>query len=344
MPEPVTRLLSGPAITVDGNRLGATAQLLLKLDRMSLRGEPHEAEDLADLRRNADAAALSASAGVCRSVRTEDFVLPGAAGPLRARTYRPRGLGRAGAALLYFHGGGFVLGSLDTHDGICRFLAEHSGIRVIAAEYRLAPENPFPAAVDDASALYRHLVEHAADHDILPGTIAVGGDSAGGNLAAVVAHDAVRQRITPPAFSLLLYPTTDAVGDHRSHELFGTGFLTNRETLAWYRDQYLPDPAYYRDPRVSVLRETAFAGLPPTYIATAGFDPFRDEGIEYARLLERAGVPVIHKSHSSLLHGYGNLVGADVQARYAMREAASALVTGIRCGRICGEYDGRVSA
>jgi acetyl esterase len=178
---------------------------------------------------------------------------------------------------VFFHGGGFVLGSIETHDGACRCLADEAGVRVLSAEYRLAPEHPFPAAADDAIAAFNYVAAHALEIGVQPGRIAVGGDSSGGNLAAVVAHAAARGDGPRPAFSLLLYPATDALGKHRSYQLFGRGFRLDDEERDWYRGQYLTTEDLVADPRVSVLHDTQLTGLPPTYVATSGFDPLRDE-------------------------------------------------------------------
>ncbi|WP_409493265.1 alpha/beta hydrolase [Amycolatopsis sp. cmx-11-12] len=192
---------------------------------------------------------------------------------------------------------GAGIGGIETHEGACRYLAEEAGIRVVSVDYRLAPENPFPAAVEDG-------------------------------IAAVVAHAGARGEVERPAFSLLLNPVTDAFGTHPSHELFGLGFRLDTEERAWYRDRYLSDATLYRDPHASVLYDDV-AGLPPTYIATSGFDPLRDEGEAYARKLADAGVPVIHRRHPGQLHGFASRVGVDPSARQALLHAAGVLRAGL---------------
>jgi acetyl esterase len=230
---------------------------------------------------------------------------------------------------VFFHGGGFVLGSIETHDGACRCLADEAGVRVLSAEYRLAPEHPFPAAADDAIAAFNCVAAHALEIGVQPGRIAVGGDSSGGNLAAVVAHAAARGDGLRPAFSLLLYLATDALGKHRSYQLFGRGFRLDDEERDWYRGQYLTTEDLVADPRVSVLHDTQLTGLPPTYVATSGFDPLRDEAEAYVLRLRDAGVPVIHRRHEGMLHGFATRIGVDPDARAALQHAAGVLRAGL---------------
>jgi acetyl esterase len=325
LPDPALRFLGGPAIEVDGQRLAPTAQLFLRLQQFIPRTAAHLADDLMAFRREVDKAAAMLGAGVGRSVHTHDVEVRGGDGPLHARVYESATLPAVGPVLLYFHGGGFVLGSIESHDSVCRYLAEQAGVRVVSVDYRLTPEHPFPAAVEDATAAFADIAEHADQFGTAAGLIAVGGDSAGANLAAAVAHNAIRTGNTPPLLSLLLYPPTDITGDHVSHQLFGEGFLLDQETLLWYRDQYLPDVEHHVDPRVSLLRETQLSGLGPTWVFTAGFDPFRDEGRAYAAHLQRAGSVAHHRTYSGLLHGFANFVGPDREARTAMHEIAETL-------------------
>jgi acetyl esterase len=200
---------------------------------------------------------------------------------------------------------------------------------VISAEYRLAPEHPFPAAADDAIAAFEYVAGHAAEFGADPGRIAVGGDSSGGNLAAVVAHAAARSGGPRPVFSMLLNPATDALGTHPSHLLFGRGFRLDDEERDWYRGQYLTTEDLVADPRVSVLHDTQLDGLPPTYVATSGFDPLRDEGDAYAVRLREAGIPVVHRRHDGMLHGFASRVGVDPEARAALQHAAGVLRAGL---------------
>jgi len=235
----------------------------------------------------------------------------------------------AGAPLLvYYHGGGWTIGDLDTHDPVCRFLAAEAGVRVLSVEYRLAPEHPFPAAVDDAFAAFGWAAERAGELDIDPARIAVGGDSAGGNLAASVSLLARDGGGPRPAMQLLIYPVTDAVGG-ASRRLFAEGFLLTKADMDWFELHYLSGGAAGEDPRISVLRAEDLSGLPPAYVATAGFDPLRDEAEDYAARLRAAGVPVALRRHPSLIHGFANMTAISRSARAAMYEVAGALRMGL---------------
>jgi acetyl esterase len=235
----------------------------------------------------------------------EDGTVAGAAGPLAARLYVPRGVQTPGPLLVYYHGGGWVEGSAATHDPSCRLLAHLAGVRILSVDYRLAPEHPFPAAADDALAAYRDARARAAELGADPARIAVGGDSAGGHLAAVTAL-ALRGEPDAPAFQLLIYPGLDMTRKRPSRLRFGTGFVLTEESMTWYEDQYAPDRERRADPRVSPLRAPDLAGVAPAHVATALADPLRDEGEEYAARLGRAGVPVALYRHPQV-HGFFNL-------------------------------------
>ncbi|TCC26457.1 alpha/beta hydrolase [Kribbella sindirgiensis] len=210
--------------------------------------------------------------------------------------------------MVFFHGGGWVVGDLGTHDALCRAIAADAGIRVLSVDYRLAPEAPAPTAAEDAIAAFTWAVDHAEDLGADPTLVAVGGDSAGGNLAAVVAQQTVRRGLPRPALQVLLYPAVDLVARRPSRDLFSEGFLLTEEDIIWYRDHYTPDPTLRPDPIVSPLRAEDLTGLPPTYLTTAGFDPLRDEGLEYATALKAAGNPLTHAHHPTLPHGHANLL------------------------------------
>nr|WP_238353225.1 alpha/beta hydrolase [Kribbella solani] len=209
--------------------------------------------------------------------------------------------------LVFFHGGGWVVGDLDTHDTLCRAIAADSGIRVLAVDYRRAPEAPAPTAAEDAIAAFTWAVDHAEDLGADPSLVAVGGDSSGGNLAAVVAQQCVRRDLPLPALQVLIYPSLDLVARRPSRDLFSDGFILTEADIIWYRDHYTPDPALRPDPIVSPLRAGDLTGLPPTYLTTAGFDPLRDEGNEYAEALKAAGNAITHVLHPTLPHGHANL-------------------------------------
>jgi acetyl esterase len=255
--------------------------------------------------------------------RVEALSLPGAAGPLAARLYVPEAEVRG--LLVYYHGGGWVAGDLDTHEAPCRFFARESGMAVLSVDYRRAPEHRFPAAVDDALAAFRWASAETARLGVPPERVAVGGDSAGGNLAAVVSLLTAREGGPRPSAQLLIYPVTDLSEKRPSYRLFAEGFFLAERDMDWYRRQYLPDEAAALDPRASPLLAPDLHDLPPAVVLTAGFDVLRDEGEAYARRLAEAGVPVTHRRLPGQIHGFGNATGVSASAREAMGEAARAI-------------------
>jgi acetyl esterase len=258
--------------------------------------------------------------------RGEDHTLPGPAGPLRVRLTAPAaGADAPVAGLVYFHGGGWVTGSLFSHEHLCRALALAAGVAVVSVDYRLAPEHPFPAAVDDAEAATCWIAREAAGLGIDPARLAVGGDSAGGNLAAVVARR-LRDRGGPPlAAQVLLYPVIDADFETPSYLASADGYMLTRAGMMWYWDQYLPDHARRSDPNAAPLRAPDLAGLPPAVVATAEFDPLRDEGEAYARRLADAGVPVRRFVYDGLIHGFLRRYRLLDRGQPALDEIAGAL-------------------
>ena len=327
------RALGGKPTVIDGQRLDPEVQLLLRLlDRGT--GPSAQIESVADARRERAREARVFEGEKHSVARSEEVTVPGPAGPLRSRLYVPHGDGGRSPLLVYLHGGGWVVCDLDTHDNACRFLAGEGGVRVLSVEYRLAPEHPFPAAVDDSLAAFRFAAEHAGDLGADPAAVAVGGDSAGGNLAAVVSQLAVAEGGPVPAFCLSFYPVTDLSAKRASYRLFREGFVLTEDHMDWYRMHYLPDEAAALDPRASPLLAEDLSGLPPTYIATAGFDPLRDEGEEYARRLREAGVPIALRRHTDLIHGFVNAVGSTHFGLAAMREAVGALRVGLSAGAV----------
>lgn len=262
--------------------------------------------------------------------RVEQLAVPGPASTLPARLYMPKGLPDAPVPLLvYFHGGGWVIGDLDTHDGVCRLLAASADVAVLAVDYRLAPEHPFPAALEDAFAAFLWAAANAVVLGADPARIAIGGDSAGGNLATAVSILARDAGGVTPAMQLLIYPATDVVGGQRSRELFAKGLLLTQADLDICEGYYLPPGIDRRDPRVSVLRSADLSGLPPAYVTTAGFDPLRDEGEAYAIRMREAGTRVALRRHPDLVHTFANQTAISRTATAAMHEVADALRTGL---------------
>ncbi len=324
LPERVQRLAGGRPIQIDGQRLDPEVQLVLRLTKLSPRPSFDTlpvAEAREEIRREA-----TAFAGPRIPVASEtELTVSGADGPLRARLYVPNGAPPRSPLLVYFHGGGWVVGDLDTHDQTCRFLAREASLRVLAVAYRRAPEHPFPAPVEDALAAFRSAVQQASSLGADSARVAVGGDSAGGNLAAAVAQLAVADGGPVPAFQLLIYPVTDLSRKRRSYELFGDGFFLTERQMDWYRHHYLPGPSSAADPRASPLLREDLAGLPPAHVAIAGFDVLRDEVEEYVRRLDAAGVPVTVSRHNGLIHGFCNAVAVGRACPRAMLDVASSL-------------------
>ncbi|MDM0033240.1 alpha/beta hydrolase [Variovorax sp. J22P271] len=227
-------------------------------------------------------------------------------GPTPLRLYRP--LGSAATALLpvlvYYHGGGWTIGDLDTHDTLCRELCNGSGCAVVAVDYRMGPEHRFPAAVDDVLAATRWVRREAAALGVDAERLAVGGDSAGGNLAAVVAIAARDAGDPPIAYQLLIYPATDMRRGHPSHTTNGQGYVLTSDTIGYFHDHYIADAAQDLDWRASPLLREDLAGLPPALVLTAGYDPLRDEGLDYARALTAAGNRASCVCFERQIHGF----------------------------------------
>jgi acetyl esterase len=222
---------------------------------------------------------------------------------IATRHYAPAGNG-ARPLLVYYHGGGFVLGDLDGHDNLCRRICRDADLHVLSVDYRLAPEHRYPAALDDALAAFRFACANAAAFGAQPEKVAVGGDSAGGNLAAVVAQKMKAAGGPAPCAQVLLYPALDRTIERPSLELFRDGFIIGRDDIAWYHLHYTGSTEVQADPALHPLLTKDLAGLAPALIVTAGFDPLRDEGEAYAEALAQAGVPVVLKRYEGLLHGF----------------------------------------
>jgi acetyl esterase len=262
----------------------------------------------------------------------EELAADGPLGSIPLRLYRPAEVAATTRlpVLVYFHGGGWVIGDLDTYDVLCRQLTAEAGVSVVSVDYRLAPEHKFPAAVDDAWAATRWVVAHGAELGVDAGRLAVGGDSAGGNLAAAVALLARDHAGPAIALQALVYPVTDGKMDTRSYEEFSEGFLLTRETMRWFFAQYLNGEADAADWRVSPLRAPSLSGLPPALVVTAGFDPLRDEGEAYAARLREAGVRVDAVSYGGMIHGFvpmGRLIDT---GNRAVSHIAASLRQGLR--------------
>jgi acetyl esterase len=330
VPTRAKRLLAGGRdVTIDGNTLDPTL-------RLALAGMRAFGMNGLVLRRDADASRAQLRemtlgfGGPQIHVGVSDVSIPGPAGPIPARHYRPSTPDPA-PLVVFYHGGGWVIGDLDTHDPLCRLTCRDADVHVLSIDYRLAPEHPAPAAIEDAYAAFRWACAHAAELGAIPGKVAVGGDSAGGNLAALVSQlarddDARGPGGPQPVLQWLLYPRTDFAAQTRSLSLFADGFLLTKADIDWFTEQYLGGsdigPA---DPRVSPLFAESLSGLPPALIATAGFDPLRDEGDSYAAALSAAGTHVDLRTMGSLTHGFANLFPLGGGCALATTELVSAL-------------------
>ncbi|KUI28162.1 lipase [Mycobacterium sp. IS-1496] len=327
LPEPVKRALLGfRSVTVDGNTLDTTLQMLLAAQRAAGINGLVASDDVAVSRRQLRITAAMFAAGIVSDVT--ELAIPGPAGPIPARLYRPTIEDPEPALLVFYHGGGFVIGDLDTHDDLCRLICRDGGITVLSVDYRLAPEHKAPAAADDAYAAFRWASEHAAEFGVDADRIAVGGDSAGGNLAAVVSQRARNDGARLPALQLLIYPVVDVCSETRSKTLFADGYFLTARHMDWFMDLYLEGaPVDRTHPEVSPLLADDLSGLPPALVLTGGFDPLRDEGNRYAEALRAAGVPVDLREEGSLIHAFANffpLGGDSATATAAMISALRA--------------------
>ncbi len=258
--------------------------------------------------------------------KVRNIAIPGPAGDIRARVYAPVAAGsEALPALVYFHGGGFVMGDLDTHDGLCRLIAHEGGFIVVAVDYRRAPENKWPAPLEDAVTATRWIFDNASSLGIDAGRIAIGGDSAGGHLAASVTQAMKEQGGPKLAFQLLMFPGTEFTTDTGSMNRFAVGYFMEKQVIEWCYSQVLPPDADRASPKVSPLNARDFSGLPPAYILLGGYDPLHDEGLSYADKLKAAGVQVTVADYSEMVHCFIYLQTVLPQAHDAVANAAQAV-------------------
>jgi acetyl esterase len=299
-------------------------QVRVLLDQLEQMGGP-ALNEMTPEQGRAAFAQLGQAGGVPEPVeRIEDLTIPGPASDLKARIYTPSG-GAPLPAMVFFHGGGWVIGDLETHDRLCRALANASGSLIVAVDYRLAPEHKFPAAVDDAFAAVKWVAEHAAELGADPARIGVGGDSAGGNLSAVIALQA-RDRGGPKlAYQLLIYPATDLASDTPSKRENGDGYFLTRRDMTWFEGHYIRSEEDRANPLVSPMRAADLTGLPPAIVVTAEFDPLRDEGEAYGEKLRKAGVPVQLRRYDGMIHGFVSMSGVVNRGRDAVRDLGAAV-------------------
>jgi acetyl esterase len=327
LPAPVLRKLAGPPIVKDGRALNLQVQTIIAVgEKVGLVDEEYDVASRRKQLEDASAIGMPKRTGI----HVVDRRIPGPAGEIPIRVYRKFGSAGRPRTIMYTHGGGWVTGGLDSHDGSCRLIADVTGCVVVAVDYRLAPEHPFPAAVDDSIAAYRWIHDHADDLGVEPGKVGVMGDSAGGNLAAVVAQVTRDAEVPAPVAQCLIYPVTESHFTSTSHGLFAEGFMLTRASMEWFRSHYLPDPADWESPLAAPGLAEDLSGLAPAAVFTAGFDPLRDEGRDYADALTTAGVAVQYRCYDDMVHGFfgmGILPGG-VDIATEICSAMGALMTG----------------
>lgn len=257
--------------------------------------------------------------------KTVDIDIPGPLGNIPIRIYHPVGMTSPLPVLVYYHGGGWVIGSRDTHDSLCRLIANSGPFVVVSVDYRMGPEHPFPAAVQDSISALDWTVNNIADYNGIPDKIAVGGDSAGGNLSAVVSLIARDEKAYLPKFQWLIYPATQMEMTTSSHEKFAEGYFLTRSLMEYFQSHYLKNESDRKDWRASPLLAESLAGLPPALIQTAGFDPLQDEAIAYADRMNKEGSEATHTHYEGMIHGFINLGGAVDKATDCVNEGVDAL-------------------
>jgi acetyl esterase len=329
LPPPALAAIAGePILSPEGYRLDTEIQILCKASNAFALGDwsrhgLHRARKFLE----GQSEILQPRPDDALSMHDEVIQVKGGGGSsrvIRARVYRDEAATGTLPVILYFHGGGFVLGSIRSHDGECRVMALRTGAIVVSVDYRLAPEHPFPAAADDALAAYHWLLEKAPSLGGDPARIAVAGDSAGGNIAAVLARE-LRDHPRRPVFQCLIYPATDFTRSLPSHQYFAEGFFLARKTIDWFLSQYVPPGADLRHPRLSPLFADGLSGLPPALVVTAGFDPLRDEGRAYAEALQAAGVRTEYRCYEGLVHAFFSMSAGPRAARVAFDEILASL-------------------
>ena len=296
------RLSGKPQQVVGDRKLLPAFQLLCTL--VAKGSAPLETMTPADARKMQGDMNLDPPPPGCRTV---DHRIPVKGGEITVREYSPENLEGASPALVYYHGGGWVLFDLENHGGLCTRLALTARCRVFSVDYRLAPEHPYPVPLADAEAAFDWVEANAERLKVSPDRIAAGGDSAGGNLTAALCISRKAAARTIPFAHLLLYPVTDLSFSTKSFEECSEGFILTRASMEWFRGHYAPDPATWSDPTLSPLCAEDLSGHSPAVVITAGFDPLRDEGDAYARKLAAAGVPVLHQTYPELIHGFANM-------------------------------------
>lgn len=326
----LVKMAGGKPIEIDGRVMDARAQFL---GAQGAKGPSIKEMTVAQMRAASDAGFALMNAVPCPDVRITNISIPTSAGRLNARLYAPTQANAALPGLVYYHMGGCVIGNLETCHSFCTLLSETAGCVVLSVDYRLAPEHKFPAAVDDAIAAFRWAKANAVTLGMLPDNIGVGGDSAGGYLSAIVSQTMKSAGERGPSVQLLIYPMTDVESQEGSMKSCAEVYPLTSEVMDWFMGHYLNNPDEAKDPRVSPMHMTDLTGLPRAIVATAGFDPLRDQGAAYATRLREAGVPVIYRCYDSLVHAFTAMGGVIPDARKACEEIAQDLARSLRGGK-----------
>lgn len=332
LPTPILRLLSGGAAIYQGGR---TLDPRLQFLAAQARSFPAMTQMAVDEARRANAQFVAALTGEPEpGVTWEYLAIEGPAGAIPARVYRPAVQDPAAPLMVFAHFGGGVIGDIETSHTFCTILAKVARCAVLSVDYRLAPEHRFPAGLEDVLAAYRFGRDNAVRFGACPGAAAIGGDSMGGNFAAVVCQELKRAGEPQPTLQLLIYPCVDVASRTASMTTYADAFPLSRPLMDWFVGHYIgpgDDPA---DPRLSPINAKDLAGLAPAIVVTAGFDPLIDQGLAYARALKGAGVPVVYRCYDGLAHGFTAFTGAVPAADIACREVAGLVREGLE-GRIC---------
>jgi acetyl esterase/lipase len=332
LPTPILRLLSGGAAIYQGGR---TLDPRLQFLSAQARGGPAMTQMAVDEARRANALFVASMTGDPEpGVTWEYLAIEGPAGAIPARAYRPPVQDPAAPLMVFAHFGGGVVGDIETCHAFCTILAKVARCPVLSVDYRLAPEHRFPAGLEDVLAAYRFGRDNAARFGAPAGRTAIGGDSMGGNFAAVICQELKRAGEAQPCLQLLIYPCVDVASQTASMSTYADAFPLSRPLMDWFIGHYIgpgDDPA---DPRLSPIDAKDLAGLAPAVVVTAGFDPLIDQGLAYARALKAAGVPVVYRCYDALAHGFTAFTGAVPAADVACREVAGLVREGLE-GRIC---------